>query len=336
MELVAEAEGVTPRTLRNWRRLDPAAPRARPGRPPTGAEQLAKARELVHAELERQGWRTGEEPIWRALGCEIPRARVRRVLRELKAERRARHRQHLEEQRVSVAVRARDVVWALDATHLGRDRRGRAVEGEVLREVASTRTIELSVGPEATAEEVVAQLERARLARGTAPLVLQSDNAATYRSELVRDWGARHGVVQLFNRPHTPQHNGAAEHGMRELKEESLLGKGVLVLDKEAARARLEAARDKLDQHRLRATRGWKTAVEADRGHPPWSTLTTRADFLQEVACRMARTLLDSPQGPARRRAARAAILDALEGLSLITRTRGDRSDGVHNAEGIS
>ncbi|MCB9915600.1 MAG: hypothetical protein H6828_10690 [Planctomycetes bacterium] len=57
---------------------------------------------------------------------------------------------------------------------------------------------------------------------------------------------------------------------MRELKEESLLGKGVRVLDIEAARARLLAARDKLDGHRLRRTRGWKTAVEADRdpGHP--------------------------------------------------------------------
>ncbi|MCB9915606.1 MAG: transposase family protein [Planctomycetes bacterium] len=165
--------------------------------------------------------------------------------------------------------------------------------------------------------------------QSTAPLVLQTDNGSAYVSELVAAWCARHGVLQLLSLPHTPQHNGAAEHGMRELKEESLLGKGVRVLDIEAARARLLAARDKLDGHRLRRTRGWKTAVEADRDHPPWSTLITRLDFLQNVACRMPRALLDSLGGRARRRAVRAAILDALEDLSVIKRTRGDQSGGV-------
>ena len=120
---------------------------------------------------------------------------------------------------------------------------------------------------------------------------------------------------------------------MRELKEESLLGKGVRVLHPETARARLLAARDKLDRHRLRKTRGWMTAVEADRGLPAWSAVTTRADFLQNVACRIPATLLDSLEGRARYRAIRAGILDALEDLSVITRTRGGRPMNVQRAE---
>ena len=100
----------------------------------------------------------------------------------------------------------------------------------------------------------------------------------------MRAWCSARGVVPLYNLPRTPQHNAAAEHGMRELKEESLLGKGVL-RDARGARARLVAARDKLDGKRLRATLGWWTAVQADAEAPHWSALCRREDFARKVAC---------------------------------------------------
>ena len=153
---MAAGYGVSPRSLRNWKRADPAE--RGPGRPALSAEQLEEARDAVLGELERQGWSAGEEPIWRGLGCRLPRSRVRRVLAELKAERRARHAEHVRAARVSVRVEARDVVWSLDATHLGRDERGAAVQAEVLREVASTTTIALSVGPAAKGHEIVGLL----------------------------------------------------------------------------------------------------------------------------------------------------------------------------------
>lgn len=326
MAAVAETHGVSLRTLRNWRRLAPGEETPREGRPPTPAAALAEARRRVAAELACQGWDAGEEPVWRALGGDIPRARVRRVLRELKAEYRKRRRAHLEEQRVTVEVNARDAVWALDATHLGRNEEGRVVQAEVVREVASTRTLHVSVGPCATGEEVASVLECVVRERGGAPLVLQVDNGGAYRSQAVEKWCWARGVAVLRNRPRTPQHNGAVEHGMHELKWSSGLGRGVRVKSARSARARLVRVARSIDSHRLRCTRGWRTAVEADRAAPHWSAYTTRAGFLEKLTCALVDALLDCTSRAARRRATREAILATLEELSVITRTRGGRS----------
>jgi len=254
---VAEAARVTTlRTLRNWQRLNSAERRARPGRPRIPQAELDWLRELVREQLELQGWRAGERPIYKALDGRYRISRVRRVLRELKAERRKREREHQAKQRVSVTVHARDAVWSLDATHLGRDERHREVQGEILREVASTRSIGITVGPAATAEEIIALLERAVRERGGAPLVLITDNAGAYIAQVLADWCRDHRVLHLFSLPYTPQHNAASEHGMRELKEDAVLGKGTLVHDVDMTRARLEESRDRIDGYRLRATRG--------------------------------------------------------------------------------
>ena len=70
---------------------------------------------------------------------------------------------------MTIRVMLRDAVWSMAATHLGREPSGRQVQDEVVREVASTRTIGVSVGRPATGEDVVALLERIRRERGTAP-----------------------------------------------------------------------------------------------------------------------------------------------------------------------
>ena len=333
LEALAEAHGVTLRTLRNWKRIDPAVPRARPGRPTLGQAVLDWAREVVRAELERQGWAAGEEPVWRGLDGAIPRARVRRVLAELKADRRRRHAAHAREARVSVTVLARDALWSLDATHLGREACGAEVQAEVLREVASTRTIGLSVGPPAVDDDIVRLLDTAMEERGAAPLVLVTDNGGTYRSWAVEAWCRLFGVVHLFSLPRTPQHNAASEHGMRELKEDADLGKGVLLPDIEHPAARLLAARDRIDGHRPRRTRGWRTAIDDDLARPHWRETLTRAEVLDAVSCGILPAVLHSEPGRARRRAIREAILRALQDLSVITRTRGGRAWTAQSAE---
>lgn len=327
---------MTLRTLRNWKRADPAAPRARPGRPALQEAVLDEARELVRAQLESQGWSAGEEPVWRGLGRTIPRARVRRVLAELKAERRKRRGRHVRKARVSTRVLARDALWSLDATHLGRGPRGAEVQAEVLREVASTRTIGLSVGPPAVARDVVRLLDTAALERGTAPLVLLTDNGGTYRSDAVDAWCRARGVVHLYSLPRTPQHNAASEHGMRELKEEAALGKGVRLRDIRVPAARLVAARERIDRHRLRRTRGWRTAVDDDAARRPWTDVVQRDEVLEKVSCAIRRAVLHSEPGRARRRAIREAVLGALQDLSVITRTRGGRPWDAQFAEDVS
>ena len=330
---LAEAKRVTSRTLCSWKHLDPAKPAASPGRPRLSEERLHEASEAVRGELERQGWQVGEGPIHRALGGRFPLARIRRVLKELKAEHRARKRKHVEEARKSMRSCARDAVWAIDATHLGRNLLRMAVEAEVIRELASTRTIGISIGLPATAEEVIALLERTARERGTLPLVLICDNGPAYRSERVREWCKQHKIILLYSLPRTPQHNGACEHGMRELKGEAMLGKGVLVLDTEEVRARLEESVGRIDGCRLRTTRDWKTAVEADECNTPWSALVDRERVYAEITCAVERALIHSTGERARRRAKREAILDTLQQLNLITRTRGGRPWTAHKAE---
>jgi len=329
LDAMAEALGKSHRSLRRYRELashlDLADTVRPPGRPPLSEGELNEARRVVEEQLDRQGPDTGEEPVWRGAGGVIPRSRVRRVLRENKAARRRRRRVHRKESRVSVTVNARDVIWALDATHLGRRPGGDAVLGEVVREVASTRTLGVTAGPAATGREVVHLLEGVRRERGGAPLVLLTDNGGPYKSKAVKDWCKAHGVLHLKALPHTPQHNGQIENGMHGLKLGAALGKGVLVLDIADARARLQESARRINEHRVRRTRGWRTAVEADRALPHWSELTTRQRFLEEAACATELLLLNSTGARAERRAAREAILGTLQRLNLITRTRGGR-----------
>ena len=336
MELAAKAEALdrSLRSLRTWKHLAPEESVAPPGRPPTSEEELVEAKDLVHEQLELQGWETGEEPIHRALGEAVPRARVRRVLRELKRERRARIRCQETERRVSMHVLARDVIWSMDATHLGRAKDGGAVQGEVVREVASTRTVGLSVGPPARGYEVVELLDQVVQERGGAPLVLLNDNGGAYRSVEVTTWCERHGVLHLFSLPRTPQHNAASEHGMRGLKLGSGLDDGRAVIDIDEACEALELARDRIDRHRLRRTRGWMTAMEADRVMPHWSASVTREQVLEKASCALEEALLHCQGKRARRRAAREAILGTLQHFSVIQRTRGGRPWTAHIAEG--
>ncbi len=333
MEALAEAHGVTLRTLRNWKKDDPAVLRALPGRPALGEAVLGEARVAVCAELDRQGWSSGEEPVWRGLGRVIPRARVRRVLAELKAERRRRQTARTRQLRLSTTVLVRDALWSLDATHLGRDPCGAEVQAEVLREVASTRTIGMSVGPPALADEVVRLLDAAVAGRCHAPLVLLTDNGGAYRSLAVEAWCRLHSVVHLFSLPHTPQHNAASEHGMRDLKDEANLGVGVRLSDIAQPAARLGAARDRIDGHRLRRSRGWRTAIEDDVQRPHWLDVVTREQVLGAVSCGIHLAMLDCHPGRARRRAIREAILRALQDLCVITRTRGGRPWAAQSAE---
>jgi len=322
------------RTLRNWKRRAPGEPVATPGRPLTPASELKLARERTLEQLNKQGWEVGEEPIWRALEGRVPRARVRRVLREVKLERRRAARRHARERRVSVRVLARDAIWSMDATHLGRTVLGAAVQGEVLRDAASTRSIGLSVGPQATGEEVVALLEQTVRERGGAPLVLQTDNGGAYKSDAVAVWCTKYGVLHLLNLPRTPQHNGASENGMYGLKLNAGLSDRRAVIDVDDACARLESARDRIDTHRLRRTRGWKTAVQADQDNPHWSTLVSRKEVLQKASCALEEGLLHCKGRRAERRAHREAILGTLQHFSVIQRTRGGRPWTAHNAEG--
>lgn len=336
--LLARTKGLTDRTLRNYKKLarDGNLPERPPGRPPVLLEQEPEMRRRVQAILEVGGYSQGERRVMEALGEGASLRLVRRVLRQLKAEHALRKKTAMQEQRISDRVLAGDAVWTVDATHLGWDESGQSVQAEVLRERASGRTIAVSVGRAATAEEVVQQLDDAVAERGQPPLVLQSDNGSAYASELVRQWCAERQVVQLFNLPRTPQHNAAAEHGIGELKAEAglpgvpfesdpILEPSVLVLE----------ALERLDHQRIRPTRGGVTAAVADANTPSWCIKVTRERFYATACCTICKAVLDSPNKRARRMAERNAILGTLQTFELIETTRGGKPWRRSTAEGI-
>ena len=315
---------MTVATLRNWERLAEAeeAEYRPPGRPRHTEAARRRARTRVRAELERQGWSAGEGSVFEALRGEVPRRLVRSELAALKRAHRVREARARREVRRSVTVQARDAVWSMDATHIGGDERGK-VEAEVVREVASGRTLAIGLGPPATGRAVAKLLEVARRERGGAPLVLVSDNGAAYKSRAVGSWLARHRVVHLRSLPRTPQHNPWSEHGNAELKRETGLGKGVRVRCAWTALRGLVKAVERLDHARPRRSRGWLTAAQYDAALPPATRLVGRKRFYAACCCAIRKAVLDCDSPRERRRAERNAILKALERFGLINMTGG-------------
>jgi hypothetical protein len=270
---------------------------------------------------------SGEGSVWRGLGGQVSLRIVRESLQRLKAGLRQRLRVLEEASRKHVEVRLRDAVWSLDAQELARglvEEPGAGIlQAEMLRDVASTKTIDATVGPPATGDEVVAQLERAAAHRAAWPLVLVTDNGGPYRSQPVKDCLDRNHVVHLLNEPHTPQHNPWVEHGHGEHQQEMMLSSWTPPFDRNELAAALERARCTLDHHRLRKTRGWKTADECDVGLKPAEGVISRAVLYETARQAVARATAGLDKARERRRAEREAILATLESFGAITRSRG-------------
>jgi transposase InsO family protein len=326
---------VTPHWLRALRRrLERGETKKARGRPRLATEERVRIRALVVEQLTIQGLTAGWRPVLQALleaevATGVPRklsvALVQEETADLKRTARTRKRRALEETREGHEVLARDAVWAEDATHVGRLLDTSEVQAEVASDRASTSTVIAAVGPPATGEDIRSHLERARVERGTLPYVWQSDPGSANTSAWLAAYFEENLVIHLCSRVHTPQDNPAAENKNREIKEESGLGKGVVLESPEEAAARLEPARRRLDEGRLRASRGWKTAAELDRELPRAEDLVPRATFYAETRSAMREAVLGLVDPRAIRKAEQDAIWRTLEKHGLARRHVGPR-----------
>ena len=315
--------GVSERSLRNFRREDvPERPR---GRPRTKAARTLAARRAVSRTWRAQGRTCGVRPVRAVLAGAVPEWLVRECLREIKRLHRVHGRDRAAKRRLSVEVRCRDVMWSMDETHLARTACGDAIESQVVRDTATPKILGLDVGPAACGDDVVRLLERTGAERGGLPLVLATDNGPCYVNERVETWLEDQGVVHLLNLPHTPRHNPWVERTHRDLKQETGLGRGVVLNDVKRIRERLETSRRRLDHVRVRAKWGFRTAAVADARLTPWYNGCTRDRFLATLCRRIAEGLPGRPTKRARRVARREAIFSSLEELGLVHRTRGGR-----------
>jgi transposase InsO family protein len=318
---IARALRRSPRTLRSWAAtaFDRVAVKA--GRP----AHDAAARERVAALVERERLAQGASAGWRPIAAALPGEPVRLIQQELSRIKRTQRRlqsERLETNRVRHEVLARDAIWGEDATHLGHD--GTApVQGEVVRDLATTRTVALSAGRAATRADVIATLERARTCRGTLPLVWQTDNGSPYVSDCLARWLASNQVIHLRSRTHTPTDNPATERAIGELKAECGLDAGAAIAGPSPALERLEQARQRLDEHRRRASRCWCTAAELDAQMPRAEHLVSRARFYEDACAARAQAVLGIDDPREARRREREATWVVLERHGLVRVHRG-------------
>jgi transposase InsO family protein len=317
-EPLAASFHVTPRTLRTWAAMaDRTDPPPRIGRKPHDpAEQR-------FVQGKTAGWR----PIVEALQAAVPPVPTRLIQEELarqKTQERRAERERQERYREGHQVLAKNAVWCEDEALLGHAD-GERVHGEVVRDVASSMTLRVSVGSATTAEAVIAQLEQVAAERGAYPLVWQRDNGPAYGASKVDAFLALHFITALRSRTYTSTDNPAAEHANRELKEESGLDAPVALSSVAEAAGRLETAQRRLDEGRLRATRGWKTAARFDAELPEAERLVDRAAFYAAARSAVEAAVLGIEAPRARRKAERDAIWKTLETYGLARRHLGAR-----------
>ena len=306
---LARSLGVTPRTLRNWRDAVASGGQARRlGRPPYTADERREALALVGDELERQGY-----PGWRAIAQALPAVPVR-LLQEgvatIKAERRKRLREVRMAHRVSTEVTAREAIWTMDGA-LPQGQEG--PEKQVVKDRGSLSYRAVRRGPPAKSADVVALLTAVAKKCGY-PLVLASDNGSNYCANESEAFYAENKIVHLRSLPRTPQHNGAAEIGIREALEASTL----------TARS-LASTCERINLHRLRATKGFKTSSRLDEEMVVAYNVVSRDEFYERCMKRVCRVRQSVLPWRMKRRAEREVIFRTLEEYGLVKRTQGGR-----------
>lgn len=301
-KIITSALGISEKTLRNWKKSYGVS-KSR------GRKQLrSDLCELVKIarELKRQGW-CGSRPVIKALpGIRV--RLVREVVSGLKLRRSRRARDHQVRARVSITVKKVGVVVAMDGATV---RKGEDLI--VVRDRGSLGIGATFCGGPLRSSNALGELEKLK-AEKRLPFVVCTDNGSPFCSQIVESFLSDNHVVHLRSLPRVPQHNGACEIAVRELKD--LLRFDETVND--ACRV--------LNEGRKRPRLGWKTSAEIDKEYRVTYNDEDRANFYKQAKNAIEKAVLGTKVGRERRKQEREAILATLEGFGLITRTRGDQT----------
>ena len=184
----------------------------------------------------------------------------------------------------------------------------------------------IKTGQAANAVYVMTFFEKAKECRGL-PLVIGTDNGSAYCNEEVSDYLHREKVVHLLSLPRTPEHNGSAEIGMRELKDEAMLGKGVTLASLSAPHALLVQATNRINI-RLRGSKKFKSANDLDDTLLDARDMIDRDVFYDECQQGISDLRGCHLNGRELRKKERELILKTLEKYGAIQQTRGGRIYG--------
>lgn len=315
---------VTPKTLRHWRTLaegQTATPAARIGRPTYTHSQQVKAMELVAHELKQQG-HPGWRPIAKALP-ELPTRLVQRCVAQFKKRKRVRARSIRQENRINTQVLAREAIWTLDGTMLGRDQAtAKRLEAQVIKDRATLAYRGIRSGAPASTADVMALFERLKDNGQALPLVCATDNGSIYCSEAMQEFFAREKVVHLRSLPRTPEHNGAIEVAIKALKSAS-----------EHCGESVEKMAALINKNRLHGSKQFKSSSCLDEELGVAYTKVSRDVFYEKCKKRLKAVAGAALCGREKRSAEREVIFKTLEEYGLIIRTRSDRPYVTENVE---
>lgn len=301
MNDTAEMLGVSTRTLRNWKKTECAAKKmGRPRVENTLGDLIAIGREWKH-----QGYK-GSRPVIEALPWLRVRL-VREVIAGLKARRVKRRNIVILNNRISVKGLSSGALHVLDATEL--ERKNILLVG---KDRASCLLKVNKLGARFRDDETIRYLEELK-ACGRLPLVLATDNGSQFCSGKVRCYLEKEKIIHLKSQPHTPEHNGACEVAIRELKETLLETRD------------LDVAVNNLNYGLKRRQLNYKTAADVDEVKKLHYTEAQRLTFYRTVQKLVCTRKIGLKNAREIRKAEREAILETLERFKLIKLTRGDQ-----------
>lgn len=298
-KIVAEALGVSDRTLRSWRNADgQTKKRGRKPRPKSLAESKIIVRE----------WRKQGKPGWRPIASALSGIRIR-IVQETVAVFKKRERRRAMEKilkaRISINVNSAGTVAAMDGATIRkgedlvivRDRGSLAVQVKACHgPLRSTDTL-----------EVLYKMK----AEDRLPLVLCTDNGSPFCSKIVKDFLEKHLVIHLRSLPYVPQHNGSCENAVMDVKRQLNDGRTI------------DQTCEILNKCLRRRQLGWKTAHENEMLNFSPNNAEKRIQIYEAAKLAKKEVLLGTNSGYERRKAEREAILRTMERFNLITITRG-------------
>lgn len=328
-EELARSLGITSRTLRNWKKKAEECRSPVIGRPTYSSQERKRAMILVCRELRKQGY-PGSPAIHHCLKDKVPRRLVNEYVKLFKAKHLKRKMDVIKENRISVEVLNKDVIWSQDGTHIGR-LNGKTIEAQVIKDRGSLKTIGVLVGQSATEDEVIMQLGELKKVRQL-PLVWMTDNGSAYVGERLKAFLRQEQVVHLRSAPRVPQHNAAAEKNMCELKKASLLGKGVVLESINEGFERLAKAAEQINSYRPRSSKGHKTSRDLEVELSAFHDKIDRSSFYQSCV----KDLKAIDECNDKRRAVmekRETVFRRLNELNLLNINRGVRRDVYKKAE---
>lgn len=310
---VAKSLEVSTRSLRNWKTEYLEDLNKRIGRPPITLAEKLRVLKLVMKEWERQG-----RPGWRAISEELKgcsTALVQRYVSMLKKRERKKEWDYKKTEAKRVEVEYKDVMWTQDATYLKENKK--RTYAEVLKD-RCTLEVEVVQVDSMNTENVLGILQE----KEVLPLVYSTDNGSAYCSRRMEDFLEKNRVIHLKNLPATPQHNGAAEVAVREVKRLSVKqeNKGLPL------RSCLKKAERIMNEFRLWRAHGYRTAREKAQSacHTNLEQLRDRIynEYKKGIVL-IKKTLSNKSK---RRLEERELVFSLLEKYGLIKRYRGSQN----------